>query len=789
MKKYFYILGLVSIGLLLLGGLGSPLLAQETDPFSEGPLPGTYTMDLDLGIDSAWTQGPGTTIPQGKENTNLKYNLTTAITPFDQYMNVGFVSGVGEGIPPFKIVGTIEGSDLFVKIINDQTDSNGKRLLDWQAALILGSGVTVSWQIDQANAPQGIPLDLIPTSFTIPGGSATPPLPVVRSPTNFSYVNDLSDLAHMFGYKDGFPALTPAIFILDNLADAHSFWTNVAKYMDVLPQGGEKGPDDNTSWKVTSSLTSNYALTIEGKHFNGTSGDQWENISVSGMWDNTGILTSFSVDFKSDMDHSGTFDTNERLLFAFDLEAGFPSQSNIPLAVNNAGQYDMNVLFDITVDLVNDTEEQLINDLLTSIESAVNALDGEKLLDWHVDSMDGLYYHVDGTMLDLARFLADRLGFFSGGGVPAGSGAQPPIGDYYGPLGGDTGEWGQSDFALNLFDAQTYMNSTWFYRTDIHNGRRSENDTHLVPELLEHGATWAWVYEQADWDFYWRHDIPWSIEQQMAALPSPTWSGPVTYVEVEEQYYDFEQGQVFTHTVLKPYLIGPSNTFDIFTDYAIVFGEQELAGTEFTSYRSMGLQIPLFGANPMAGLGAQVVPNLFGIPMDQLRSAIPLPMRTPDWEVVGGSMMFAEAVVDAVADVLTSPSFVEFVSNAIQLQDEGDDFDITTFTFGLDWIKNGTHAGAEAGIAFDVSAADNDTENYLFSEATVGYDASAEYFWLISGAFDTAGLSYSLNLDFDQLDYTPSTTTTTTAGISPGFEILVVFGSLTLIPAIIRRRR
>ncbi|MFW9855576.1 MAG: hypothetical protein ACFFFG_10970 [Candidatus Thorarchaeota archaeon] len=788
MRKHFYILGLVSIGLLLLGGLGVPLLAQDGDPFAGGPLPGTYTMDLDLGIDSVWTQGPGTTLPQGMVNTNLKYNLTTAVTPLNQYMNVGFISGEGEGVPPFKIDGTMEGSDLFVKIINDQTDSSGQRLLDWQAALILGSGITVAWQLDATTAPQGVPLDLIPTSFTIPGGSATPPLPVVRSPTNFSYFTDLNDMAHLFGYKDGFPAITPAIFVLDDLADAHSFWSNSANWMDVLPQGGEKGPDDNTSWKVTSSYPGNYALTIEGKHFNGTSGFQWENISVSGVWDNAGILTSFSVDFKSDADHSGSFDSNERVYVVFDLEPGYPSPANIPLALNDGGQYNMDVFFDITVDLVNDTQEQLVNDLLTSIESAVNALDGEKLLDWHVDSMDGLYYHVDGSMLDLARFLSDRLGFFSGGGVPAGSGAQAPIENYYGPLGGETGEWGQSDFALNLFDAQTYINSTWFYRTDLHKGRRSENTTHLVPELLEPGAVTASVYKQADWDYYWRHDIPWSIEQQMAALPAPTWSGFVTYVEVTEQYYNYEQGQTLTRTVLKPYLINPGGTFDIFTDYAIVFGMQELAGTKFTSYRSMGLLDTLFGSNKMAGLGAQVVPNLFGIPLDQLRSAIPLPVRTPDWEVVGGSMMFVEAVVDAVSDVLTSPSFIEFVLTQVQLQDEGDDFDLSTFTFGLDWIKNTTHAGAKAGITLGVSAADNDTENYLFSEATVDFDASAEYFWLISGVFDTAGLSYGLSLDFDQLDYTPSTTTTT-AGISPGFEILVVFGSLILIPAIVRRRR
>ncbi|MHA1933338.1 MAG: hypothetical protein ACW96X_12395, partial [Promethearchaeota archaeon] len=177
MNKKLFLLGVVTMGLLLFGSL--PAAVSQEPPEQSGPFGEFLDGAVDLSYDLSLTHvgSPQSSSPNGLVNTNLRYNLTSMKSPLDDFFNVGaFMFGSGDEpgpMPEFMINGTLEGSELFVKIVNDQysvTDPNN-RLLDWQAVLTLKESIDFEVQIPPEATVEGVPIDLLPTTASIPAGS------------------------------------------------------------------------------------------------------------------------------------------------------------------------------------------------------------------------------------------------------------------------------------------------------------------------------------------------------------------------------------------------------------------------------------------------------------------------------------------------------------------------------------------------------------------------------------------------------------------------------------------
>ncbi|MHA2239168.1 MAG: hypothetical protein ACXAB2_12475, partial [Candidatus Hodarchaeales archaeon] len=464
MNKKLYLLGAVTIGLLLLGSL-SPAVAQGEGPFIPE---GTLDIGYDISLTNNWLVGPtpGPT-PTDLTNTNLKYTVTSMKSPLDQFFNVGFFTPgdpttEGPPIPEFKIDGSFVGSELFVKIVNDQS-SGLDRLIDWQAVLTVGNDINLSvmW-------PEGIPepvntlIGMLPETYTLPAGSGTPPLPVVSSTANFSSFENLNEMATNFGYE-GLPFVSPAIFFVEDTTDAYDYWSSEVDLDKLFPPAED--PQNNNSVTVTPiDYGTAFELLIEAQFFNQT--HDHGSITINGTWDAaTGYLTDFEVILFADLDENGSLDAPEEFSIALAL-TDTPSAVT-PISIGDSGEYIMNVDFWASIVTGNATEDAFFNDMLTAISDSITELNGRVLLNYTVDAMDGLYYHLDGYMLNLTKFIGDRLGtLFGGTGPTAGFGAQEPlptIDTYYHPISGM--DEGRNKWAINMFDAQVYSNMTMFYET------------------------------------------------------------------------------------------------------------------------------------------------------------------------------------------------------------------------------------------------------------------------------------------------------------------------------------
>lgn len=829
MKKYYYLLGIITIAVILLGGLSVPGANMEdpepeSGPFDDGPMPGTYNIFFDMRLNNVWETGPTVqgSLPAGRINTNYHYMVTEMVSPLDQFFNAGFF-GLGEGGPLFSINGTFVGSELFIKVINDQGG-----LIDWQPLLILGEDIVVEYQLGEptlagaGSQDEGpaFPVELLPDNITLPAGSATPPFPVIRSTTNFSDYFEWYDLLKDMGYY-GLPFFTPGIFFLESISDAYQFWayeTNVTKMLF--------GEDDENAMYLSFMNNTYY----DGSTFSLELSWQWSfpddphNQSMKFEWGADGTLDSAYIEFFSDMNNNSLLEPEEEI--SIKLEYQSEEQTPIPLSLNDAGKYELYIDLDISVDIENETEETMINDLLTYIVSSIEELNGYALLNYTVDSMDGLYYHVDGYMLNLEWFIKDRLGFLFGAGPPpTDPGLLPPVQDYYFPLGDSMSQYGYRDFAINLFDAYRYENTTVFYET--YDGYYWEywdeygyhevfeplhcNDTKSMQfDSMFPGIQHAYVFEAGDWESNWDDNTPFNENLQNALDGSlDVYSGPVDYMEIGATYWNGTDWVPDDWTYTELWIQSPIDVFIDGVDYIAVFEISEFAGLDFTSYLSkQNPLMGLFGNNGgeedyMAGIGTQdvyqVTPNLFGIAIPNYGEFIPMPIRTPDWDAIGGLYTLLESYVDQVSSVITSPEFIAFIESTNEFPDEGDYVAINTYAFDLSKIQNDTHFGVDEYTDIDVDQADNDTGNETYNEISVIVSTSNEYLWDINGAFETIGITFDLTLNYQSTSYieetttttepTTTTTTTTNPELTSGFELLFVFTGLLAIPVVIKKRR
>ncbi|MHA1995490.1 MAG: hypothetical protein ACW97Z_13180 [Candidatus Hodarchaeales archaeon] len=820
-KRLFYV-GVVTIGLLLLGSLSTPVFAQEPEGPDVGDFEGVIDLISDISLTNNWLVGPTTGPVSDLTNTNLRYNVTSAVSPLDQFFNAGFFMG-GDGSdgpqPEFAIDGTFEGSELFVKIVNDQQSiyDPTSRLLDWQAVLTLGEDITLSIAYPTELADQGVPVDLLPTSVVMPAGSGTPPLPVISTPTNFSAFEDLSEIASWYGY-DGLPFVGPAIFFVEDVNDAYSYWNNEVDLNELFHIDDDSS--ENITVTATPVLSTDFELTLNIQFSNETAihGD----ITIMGVWNQaSGFLEHFEIQAIGDMDDDGVIEATEEFSFVFDLLG--TSQASSPISVGDVGEYLINIDLDIVIDLVNNTEEDNVNSILPDIIQSVEELDGQPLLNFTVDAMDGLYYHLDGYMLDFNKYLGDRLGTIFNGG----SGAQDPLPllqDYYHKFDDGMDERGTHDFAINLFDAQMYENVTSFIRRfdgshwgywdeynnwieEFHPLQAEDNQTLFINDWIR-GIMNAQVFEKYDWEM--NYDQSKTLEENLATTPAvEVYNGEVDYVDFVEQGWDYNESSgmydIPVNWTYTDILINDSigQNFVPGVDYVAFFEIEALPESGFTSYFTKNNFMMMFGGdnggNDMnAGMGAQVDPEPdqgFRLPIDP-QVVIPMPARTPDWDQVGGAVILMEALVDQLADVITNPDFIAALTN-MPMEDEGDSLAIHSFGFDLDWINNATYVGVDAYSELDITQVDNDTGN-LETVTTNAYIYTEEhYHWALGGAFDTMSSYSAFSIDVAVVDYPTDettlppedTTTTTDVELSPGFETLFALGSLIALPIFLRKRR
>ncbi len=827
MNKRLFCVGVVTIGLLLLGSLSIPVSAQDDEGPNMGDFEGIIDIFSDISLSNNWIVGPSMGSVSDLTNTNLRYNLTSAITPVDQFFNAGFFMG-GDGSngpqPEFALSGTFEGSELFVKIVNDQWSINDptRRLLDWQAVLTLGQEIELSINYPPELADQGVPVDLLPTSVVMPAGSGTPPFPVVSSTTNFTDFEDLNDLVSSYGF-DGLPFVAPSIFFVEDVSDAFSYWDSEVD-LDKLFHIDEDS-SENITVTATPILTPDLELNLTVQFSNATASHG--DIRILGVWDSvSGFLKHFSVHGIGDMDDSGVVENWEEFFFAFDL-LGTPTQASTPIRVGDSGEYVINVDMGLDeLNLVNDTEEQFVEDLLTAVIEAVEELDGRQLLNYTVDEMDGLYYHLEGYMLDFNKFLGERLGFLFGGESP--QDPLPSVDAYYHPFDDNMDERRTSDFAINLFDAQMYQNTTsfierfdgshWGYWNEwdewveeYHPLQAEDNQTLRINDWIR-GIMNAQVFEKEDWDM--NYDQSKTLEENLATPNAAlVYDGPVDYVEVVEQGWDYNESSgmydIPVNWTYTDILINDS-TYQNFVpgvDYVAFFEIEAMPESGFTSYLTKNNFINMFmfggnnGGDGMdAGMGAADEPmppeegQGFRLPVST-DVIIPMPARTPDWDQVGGAIILMEAYVDQVADVITDPDFLAFLMN-MPMEDVGDSLTIHSFSLDLDYINNATQFGAAAYTELDMTQVDNDTGEEVIV-TTDGYVYTEEhYYWNPNGAFEWMSSYTSYYLEVVVEDY-PSeetttdepTTTPTDVEISPGFEVIFVLGSLIALPIFLRKRR
>ncbi|MHA1978407.1 MAG: hypothetical protein ACW98F_10015 [Candidatus Hodarchaeales archaeon] len=816
MNKRFLYVGVVTIGLLLLGSLSIPVSAQEGEGPEMGDFEGVIDLISDVSLTNNWIVGPTAVPASDLTNTNLRYNVTSAKTPLDQFFNAGFFMG-GDGsdgpVPEFAISGTFEGSELFVKIVNDQQSiyDPANRLLDWQAALTLGEDIVLSMNFPPELADQGVPVDLLPTSVVMPAGSGTPPFPVISTPTNFSAFEDLSEMASWYGY-DGLPFVGPAVFFVENVNDAYNYWNSEVDTNELF--NIDEGSTENITVTAVPTLTPDLELTIEVRFFNNT--HSHGNITIMGVWNQaSGFLEHFEIQAIGDMNDDGLVESFEDIRFVFDLLSN--SQAMVPLSVGDSGEYLINIDLSAVLDLVNETEEQFATDMLTEIIAAIEELNGQTFLNFTVDTMDGLYYHLDGYMLDFNRFIGDRLGTLFNGG----SGAQdplPPIQDYYQRFDDNMDSKGTRDFAINLFDAQMYDNTTVFYRSFdgnyyewwdefnqmwVHDWQplQAEDNQTLPIHHWINGIVHAQVFERNDWEM--NYDYSKSFEENLASTnAAEVYNGPVDYVEVDDMYWngthEVPTGWTYTDIVINDTIY---QNFIVGVDYFAVFEIQALPESGFTSYDTKNNFMMMFGGDnggdPMTGgMGAQTAPppeEGFRLPVNP-DMVIPMPIRTPDWDQVGGAVILMEALVDQLADVITNPDFITALTN-MPMEDEGDSLAIHSFGFDLDWINNATYVGADAYSELDITQVDNDTGNLEIVTTNAYVYTEEHYHWAPAGAFDSMSSYSEYSIEVTVEDYPtdttlpPEETTTTDVELSPGFETIFALGSLIALPIFFKKRR
>jgi len=198
--------------------------------------------------------------------------------------------------------------------------------------------------------------------------------------------------------------------------------------------------------------------------------------------------------------------------------------------------------------------------------------------------------------------------------------------------------------------------------------------------------------------------------------------------------------------------------------------------------------------------GSQEEPPAEGMDMSFISAVIPMPIRTPDWDVTGGMYVFLEGVMDQLEAVVENPALIDFIET-LPLEEAGiptgDSIKINNVNIDYNWIDESLglgYVGLDSLENLDIEVFDNITEDKKTDVMHLQFGSQAEYTWETGGSLDRVMLYFDLYLNYTSTPWPeppkPTTTTTTTEPeLSPGFEVFLTIGTLVLLPIVYKKKR
>lgn len=853
MNKTKYIIGIAAMGVLLFSVFMNPVIsANEIIPEDEGMeidfFPeGDFDISLNVELKHNPITGPTFSAPTGMINRNFYYVITDFETPVDQY--IGVPIEIPDG-PTIEVDATLVGSELMAKVINDQDD-----ILDWSGAFTLGENITFDFTFPnwadlwpEMGVPAEIPMfpfEIIPSEFVIPEGSSTGPIPyTVRTTDTWESFVDYLESQKQRGFEG--PTVFPSIFYQapGEFINEGSWWNGTEgawKFFNDTMYDDDDSDDvtfETYGYSDGSELTTTFYMNRDNE-----TGYQIVNLSTSAHYNTLGYLDFVEVEAMGDMDGNSIVEADERIYVAMELD--HTTQENIPLSVGDKGEYllDMNLEYDIDFADVEVGDSGMTLDELADmiiypiIDNITAELTNLKFFNYSVSAVDGLYYTIDGYMLDVGAYSTDMLNYASGG-IFAGEEpiieVKPDVEDYYMPSSES-----DQDIIISMFDGMLYGNTTKFFefRDSMHYDDFGEysispfNNSHVRLENMP-GIEYAYVYNETDF-----RDAKEALENDFNDFSAKELLANLTGKEVymgTVEYKQFEPHEDHTEyngdMGIVPWINAPEGTFDDYynTTYdimkiwpetskslAVIVEIQELPG--YRTYSS----IFNFISN-MDGLDPGLIVGMI----------IPKPVKTTDWELTEGPILFADAFVNVLNDFFgdsTLHNWLEVVFSAAT-NEGGETIDISMLDFGIDYEENTTNVSTKSW--FDLAATVTGYDNESNSDITIAGEVStgAKNMWDKNGVWLSTGFYLDLQVsigvvelpdptttpDDNSTDVTTTTTQddnvsssddTTTPGeenttdpgeettpdvsdlVSPGFGALVGVISLVALPLIFKRRK
>ncbi len=381
----------VLITMLFLLGLGLSTQvtnAQTPTKHTEGSFSVYAELVLGHEIDP---NSAGTTTPSGNVGKSFWYNLTDAVTPFDEFFSGNYIFNQTSNL---TIQANLENSKLRAVVLNEQVGNEGY-LWDVAKIFYLGQDIVIN-----SNLSQSLPTNAL-DNVVIPAGT---PL-VSFQPTwewgNWSTFLDIvgKDFAFIKPMKGrSILSTTPSLLFLDE-----SMWNaNIAELGNLIAaiKNDSTFFGDIISQNATSGTT--YQLYLS--QVENVSDPLSAAVSLTFNWtDMDGTLARLDwMEFEliGDFDGNGTIDASEQFYFYWEF-IGEDAADPLPYQVGQAGSYffDSAVLqFGTSGDLATYFNDNGITPMLDDAAAQFGTLTGKPLMDYLITSTDGLYYGANVTV-------------------------------------------------------------------------------------------------------------------------------------------------------------------------------------------------------------------------------------------------------------------------------------------------------------------------------------------------------------------------------------------------------
>lgn len=739
MKKI--IIGLITIAFML---SVVPVTAQDVEiPY------GSISADVQLEMSNTITSG-GVTTPTGMVGKTVVWELTTFDFPLDEILD--------QADAPVTVTGDLTGSELHVTWLREYGDAYYV-----QAGVALGEDITVNIDETELDIPAEFPTSIL--DFTIPagiGGAFPIPLLYLENMTqlfeimddmdnneeeemgigvgiNQEYM-DMDDMGDSMQYLAGFfptSIVPPKI----DIAASTDGVINLLEYLNSTFQM------ENGTFIYTTDLTS--GLNVSATFSDGAG---LNAITFTFNWDDSmdGLLTQFSVTGTGDMDGDETVEAWETINVVFEYVSGYTDAPvDLPVQTGDTGSYGfstINIDYDVTgdwADFLSEVvgEDLTVQDMLDTYIDLIEGLEGDKLLEYDIGPIDGLFYglNVDMQTID----------------VGIGEPEEPES-----PADGLV--------VVNGYDGQIYLNVSAMYR-------RMEVSSYDIDQNIDGSYTiHEWDDDIEDYIGIWTDYVfDWD-------------AGPLDQFATALDITDFE-----TDETEHSFTFNTSTSIGYYDDLVIVLPPINNPVGDFNIYIPMIFTQLSGGMNVNQEIFAEeeMTMNLFPI-----QNLIPGPARC--------DIFFTEKSMDAMNDMLQEEMVPLMSWFDTMLKEEmstsmpgflSDEFGMNMITeFNFDDVENTMSDHMFLSLTM---AVEKNEENGLAKDIEMNARIDAEMYedWTNIGVFDKVGISFSAELGtggISEGNEPPGSTgdiEPESPVFSPGFEVIVALGAALTLPLIKRK--